>query len=99
MLRSRHEAFSTASTKPNTLQASTVYQLDGSSKILSMALAAREFLEGLLDQQLLNVSAVEQYLEQLAEEYAEFATAEALGTTLVEAKLLTQYQLDRVAAG
>jgi response regulator RpfG family c-di-GMP phosphodiesterase/serine/threonine protein kinase len=60
---------------------------------------AREFLYRLIDQQLLNPSSVGQFLKQAGPSLSRCTNAESLGHALVEARLLTQYQLDRITAG
>jgi response regulator RpfG family c-di-GMP phosphodiesterase/serine/threonine protein kinase len=61
--------------------------------------AARAFLDRLLEQQLVNLSSVGQFLAQAGEALPEYTNAEALGNALVEASLLTPYQVERVLAG
>jgi response regulator RpfG family c-di-GMP phosphodiesterase len=60
---------------------------------------ARDFLDRLLQRQFVDMSAVGQFLEQAGEAVAEYARPEWLGKALVEANLLTSYQLDRALAG
>jgi response regulator RpfG family c-di-GMP phosphodiesterase len=60
---------------------------------------AREFLYRLIDQHLLTPSSVGQFLKQGGLGLSHCTNAESLGHALVEARLLTQYQLDRIRAG
>lgn len=57
------------------------------------------FLNNLLEQQFLDLSSVEQFLARAGDALAHYTDAEALGNALVEAGLLTRYQLDRILAG
>src|SRR5262245_25364162 len=59
----------------------------------------RDFLERLLRLSLLTPLTVRTFLDQSVDHLAEFTTAEDLGNVLVQAGLLTEYQLDRVLAG
>jgi response regulator RpfG family c-di-GMP phosphodiesterase len=61
--------------------------------------AARPLLDSLLKIGLLSGPAVEQFLEQAAEHLPEYTTPDLLGAAMVQAGLLTHYQLDRVLAG
>jgi response regulator RpfG family c-di-GMP phosphodiesterase/serine/threonine protein kinase len=61
--------------------------------------AGREFLERILCIQLIAPALAERFLNQNASHLAEYGDPLALGRALVQADLLTQYQLDRVLAG
>src|SRR5207237_9286460 len=61
--------------------------------------AGRDFLDRLLRLPLLTPLAVRGFLDGIAEHHAEFAGPELLGNALLQAGLLTEYQLDRVLAG
>lgn len=61
--------------------------------------AAAELLQELIDLQLLAPFTADQFLSQHADHLAEFTSAHLLGQALIQAELLTQYQLDRLAAG
>ena len=59
----------------------------------------KAFLDGLLRLQLLGRSAAGLFLQQSADHIQDFADEEVLGNALIQAGLLTDYQLDRVLAG
>ena len=61
--------------------------------------AGRAFLDDLLRLQLLTPSAAGLFLQRARECAPEYITPEAVGEALVQAGLLTDYQLDRVLAG
>jgi response regulator RpfG family c-di-GMP phosphodiesterase len=58
-----------------------------------------QFLEQLVQLQLVSIVDGNRFLEREAEHLAVYATPEMLGNALVQAGLITAYQLDRVAAG
>jgi response regulator RpfG family c-di-GMP phosphodiesterase/tRNA A-37 threonylcarbamoyl transferase component Bud32 len=64
-----------------------------------LALGPRAFLDQLLQLQLLSPSAVDAFLTQSAAHLGDYTSPELLGCALVQAGLLTDYQLDRVQAG
>jgi response regulator RpfG family c-di-GMP phosphodiesterase/serine/threonine protein kinase len=59
----------------------------------------RAFLDTLVRLQLLGLSSAGLFLQQSADHVGEFTDEEVLGNALVQAGLLTSYQLDRVMAG
>lgn len=61
--------------------------------------SSRAFLDSLLRVQLLNRSSVGLFLRENATRRDQFANADSLGQALVQAGLLTPYQLDRVQSG
>jgi hypothetical protein len=61
--------------------------------------ATRAFLDRLVQLQLLAADSVKLFLEQMAPHLASYANPELLGDALVNAGLLTHYQVDRVLAG
>jgi response regulator RpfG family c-di-GMP phosphodiesterase len=61
--------------------------------------SGRNFLDELLRLQLVGRSAAGLFLQQSADHLNDFADEEVLGNALVQAGLLTNYQLDRVMAG
>jgi response regulator RpfG family c-di-GMP phosphodiesterase/tRNA A-37 threonylcarbamoyl transferase component Bud32 len=61
--------------------------------------AGKSFLNELVRLQLLGKSAAGLFLREHAAHLADFTDEDALGTALVQAGLLTSYQLDRVIAG
>ncbi len=62
---------------------------------MTLAPEARSFLDRLLQVRLLSVSMAESFLSQRTPFLARFSTAEKLGRALVQADLLTHYQLER----
>jgi response regulator RpfG family c-di-GMP phosphodiesterase/serine/threonine protein kinase len=60
---------------------------------------ALAFLDRLLRLQLVSVPMLERFLEHSAAQVAEFADEKLLGSALVQAGLLTSYQLDRANTG
>jgi response regulator RpfG family c-di-GMP phosphodiesterase len=66
---------------------------------LDLPPAALSFLGRLLHLQLVPLHAVDQFLDQTASRLADFSSPEQVGQALVEAEILTRYQLDRVLAG
>jgi response regulator RpfG family c-di-GMP phosphodiesterase/tRNA A-37 threonylcarbamoyl transferase component Bud32 len=64
-----------------------------------LAPGPRAFLDQLLQLQLLSAAAVDAFLMQSAAHLADYTSPELLGCALVQAGLLTDYQLDRVQAG
>src|SRR5579871_99889 len=105
MMRSRHER----DTRRETLSATAGRQSKHSAGHLrkvgsylnakGLTPAARDFLDRLLEQQLLNSDSVVQFLERMRDGLSQYAEVESLGQALVEAGLLTAYQLDRILAG
>jgi response regulator RpfG family c-di-GMP phosphodiesterase len=65
----------------------------------ALPVPARAFFDRLLELQLLSANAAEQFLEHSAGYLGEYTSAEMLGAALVQASLLTNYQLDRALAG
>jgi response regulator RpfG family c-di-GMP phosphodiesterase len=61
--------------------------------------AARTFFDRLLQIGLFSNTAAECFLRQAAENLPEYTSAELLGSALVQAGLLTNYQFDRALAG
>src|SRR5438132_8524298 len=59
----------------------------------------REFLERVLRIQLIAPALAQRFLSQNTSRLPEYSDPLALGRALVQADLLTQYQLDRVLAG
>jgi tRNA A-37 threonylcarbamoyl transferase component Bud32 len=64
-----------------------------------LSLECQAFLDTVQDLQLVSHAALKRFLEEKGERPAEYATPAALGTALVEAKLLTAYQANRVLSG
>jgi response regulator RpfG family c-di-GMP phosphodiesterase len=60
---------------------------------------AQEFLECLVRLQLLSAVDARRFLDRIADHLSEYADGEMLGNALVQAGLITAYQLDRVLAG
>jgi response regulator RpfG family c-di-GMP phosphodiesterase/tRNA A-37 threonylcarbamoyl transferase component Bud32 len=60
---------------------------------------SRDFLDGLMRGQLLNRSSLGLFLRENAGRKEQLATVETVGQALVQAGLLTPYQLDRVQSG
>jgi response regulator RpfG family c-di-GMP phosphodiesterase/tRNA A-37 threonylcarbamoyl transferase component Bud32 len=61
--------------------------------------ASQAFLDNLIQLKLLSRSSAHAFLEQKRSQLAELANVEHLGSALVRAGLLTEYQVDRVLAG
>src|SRR5437763_14922763 len=59
-----------------------------------LLLRPRPFLDRLVAGQLLEASVIDTFLEQRADRLAEYTTEERLGQALVQAGLLTAYQLE-----
>src|SRR5262249_1856709 len=66
---------------------------------LPLTAACRSLLDTLLDLQLVSHPDLERFLEDQGAHLAEIGSRLELGTDLVEAKLLTEYQANRVLAG
>jgi response regulator RpfG family c-di-GMP phosphodiesterase/serine/threonine protein kinase len=66
---------------------------------IGLPASARAFLDRPLKLQLIADKAADRFLEQAAGHLAEYTTPELLGGALIQAGLLTSYQLDRVLAG
>src|SRR5207245_6897196 len=64
-----------------------------------LAPAARDFLDRLVEHQILGSDSVVQFLDQRHKALDPLTEAESLGNALAEAGLLTRYQLDRILAG
>jgi serine/threonine protein kinase len=64
-----------------------------------LTLAGRAFLDNLVRLQLLTPGSVNEFLKDYPRGLADFHDGEALGNALVQARVLTQFQLDRILAG
>jgi serine/threonine protein kinase len=60
---------------------------------------SQAFFDNILRLNLLDADLAKEFVKALAGHLSEFASAESLGEALVQAGLLTQYQLDRVMSG
>jgi response regulator RpfG family c-di-GMP phosphodiesterase/serine/threonine protein kinase len=95
----RREVLSTSSAKLSDDPPGPADNMAGSTKGGALAPPAREFLDRLIEKQLLDAGSVEHFLERAVQALPEYTRAESLGKALIEAGLLTQYQLDRILAG
>src|SRR5262249_13377245 len=59
----------------------------------------RAFLDGLLRLRIVTAETIGKFYQEHAAHLAAYDSAEALGQELIEARLLTQYQFERVMAG
>ena len=94
-----HEGPRAASPKPQESKSPLLDRAISYATDCVLPTGGREFLYRLIDQQLLNPSSVGQFLKQAGPRLTHCTNAESLGHALVEAHLLTQYQLDRITAG
>src|SRR5437868_428247 len=60
---------------------------------------SRPFFDKLIRSKLLSAGPAERFLAEAQDRLSEYGTAERLGGALVQAELLTEYQLDRALAG
>src|SRR5206468_8250853 len=75
----RREVFSATTARQNDPPTGLVGERDGSPNSWRLAPAARQFLDRLLEQQLLNADALVQFVEQMGEALDQHTDAHALG--------------------